>query len=109
MLVRLAVLPSNSSNSTQSALPFRFNRAMATETLTLSDTAGAGIANTDTIDVGPTSIGSFMSGQRSPSLMDGAATGASRHRTRSGSILAGVPLVSNWTQACHALRLPRWT
>jgi hypothetical protein len=81
---------------------------MATEVLMLTDNAGAGIANTDTINAGATRMGSSLSGERPPSLMDGAGTAEHRHRVRSGSILAGGPLVSNWTRACHALKLRRW-
>jgi hypothetical protein len=81
---------------------------MATETRTLFDTAGAGIANTGTIETDPASMRSFLSGQQSPSLMDGAATRERHHRPRSSSMLAGEAGVSNWTRACHALKLRRW-
>ena len=81
---------------------------MVTETLMLTDTTGARIVNTDTIVGGPSTMASPMSSQGSSSFIEAAGAVARHRQVQSGSMVDAGPIGSNWTRACHALRLPRW-
>jgi hypothetical protein len=74
----------------------------------LTDNAGAGIATADTIAVAPYTMAGSMSSQGSSLFIEAAGTTERHRQVRSGSLLNSGPTVSNWTRACHALRLPRW-
>jgi hypothetical protein len=76
----------------------------------LTDNAGAQVANIDTLVGGPSpmaTITSPMSSQESSSFIDAVGTVECHCQVRSGSMVNAGPAVSNWTRACHALRLPR--
>jgi hypothetical protein len=73
----------------------------------LTDNAGARIANTDRIVVGPSTMANAMTSQGSSLFIDAAGT-VERHRQVASGSTANGPIGSNWTRACHALRLPRW-
>jgi len=81
---------------------------LVTKTLMLTDNTSAQVANIDSLVGGPSTIASPMSSQK-PSLFIDAAGTLERHRqVRGASMVNAGPAVSNWTHACHALRLPRW-
>ena len=81
---------------------------MVTETLMLTDNTTAQVANIDSLVGGPSTIASPMSSQRPSSFIDAAGTLGRHRQVRSGSMVNAGPAASNWTRACHALRLPRW-
>ena len=82
---------------------------MVTETLMLTDNISAQVANIDSLVDGPSTIASPMSSQKPSSFIDAAGTLERHRQVRGDSMVNAGPAVSNWTHACHALRLPRWT
>jgi hypothetical protein len=74
----------------------------------LTDNTGARIANTETIGVGPCTMASLVSSQGPSAFIDAAGTVERHRQVCGGSMPDAGPIASNWTRACHALRLPRW-